>query len=148
MGGRAVGAGDWATARRTAWTGGLLALALSGVVGLLVSLFPGPLAAAFARDPAVEAIAARALGVIGPALPAFGLGMALYFAAMGAGRMLWPVAAGLSRIALAVGGGWVLGTAMGGGLDGQFLAVALGIAAFGAVNAAAVRPGVWGPRRA
>jgi hypothetical protein len=62
--------------------------------------------------------------------------------------MLWPVAAGLSRIALAVGGGWVLGTAMGGGLDGQFLAVALGIAAFGAVNAAAVRPGVWGPRRA
>jgi len=51
-----------------------------------------------------------------------------------------------SFVALAVGGGWLLGTAMGGGLDGQFLAVALGIAAFGAVNAAAVRPGVWGPR--
>jgi len=35
---------------------------------------------------------------------------------------------------------------MGWGLEGQFLAVALGIAAFGAINAAAVRPGVWGPR--
>ena len=146
--GRAAGAGDWAAARRTAWTGGLLALALSGAVGLGVSLFPGPLAAAFApRDPEVAAIAARALGIIGPALPAFGLGMALYFGAMGAGRMLWPVAAGLSRIVLAVGGGWLLGTVLGGGLDGQFLAVALGISAYGAVNAAAVRPGVWGPRR-
>ena len=144
--GRAAGAGDWEAARRTAWTGGLLALALTGVVGLLVSLFPGPLAAAFARDTEVVAIAARALGIIGPALPAFGLGMAMYFAAMGAGRMRWPVAAGLSRIALAVGGGWLLGTVLGWGLDGQFLAVALGIAAFGAVNAMAVRPGVWGPR--
>jgi hypothetical protein len=35
---------------------------------------------------------------------------------------------------------------LGGGLDGQFLAVALGITAFGAINALAVRPGVWGPR--
>jgi Na+-driven multidrug efflux pump len=144
--GRAAGAGDWAAARRTAWTGALLALALTGAVGLFVSLFPGQIAATFAHDPVVVAIAARALGIIGPALPAFGLGMALYFAAMGAGRMLGPVAAGLSRIALAVGGGWLLGTALGFGLDGQFLAVALGIAAFGAINAAAVRPGVWGPR--
>jgi putative MATE family efflux protein len=144
--GRAAGAGDWAGARRTAWTGGLLALSLSGVVGLAVSLFPGPLALAFANDPEVVAIATRALGIIGPALPAFGLGMALYFAAMGAGRMLWPVMAGLSRIVLAVGGGWLFGTAMGGGLEGQFLAVALGITAYGAINAAAVRPGVWGPR--
>ena len=145
--GRAAGAGDWAEARRTAWIGGLLALALSGVVGLVVSLFPGPLAATFTRDPEVAAIAARALGIIGPALPAFGLGMALYFAAMGAGRMIGPVSAGLSRIVIAVGGGWLFGTAMGGGLEGQFLAVALGIAAFGAINAAAVRPAIWGPRR-
>jgi Na+-driven multidrug efflux pump len=145
--GRAAGAGDWAAARRTAWTGGSLALALTGVVGLLVSLFPGPLAAAFAHDPEVVAIAARALGIIGPALPAFGIGMALYFAAMGAGRMLWPVLAALSRVVLAVGGGWLLGTVLGFGLDGQFVAVALGITAYGAINAAAVRPGVWGPRR-
>ena len=86
------------------------------------------------------AIAARALGIIGPALPAFGIGMALYFAAMGAGRMLWPVLAALSRVVLAVGGGWLLGTVLGFGLDGQFVAVALGITAYGAINAAAVRP--------
>lgn len=141
--GRAAGAANWAEARRTAWAGALLALAVTGPIGLLVSLFPGATAAFFSRDPAVVAIATRALSWIGPALPGFGVGMALYFAAMGAGRMRWPVAAALSRIGLAVGGGWLLGDVLGRGLEGQFLAVALGITAYGALNAAAVRPGVW-----
>jgi Na+-driven multidrug efflux pump len=144
--GRAAGAGDWQTARRTAWAGALLALALTGPVGLLVSLFPGETASLFANDPVVVAIATSALGWIGPAMPGFGVGMALYFGAMGAGRMRWPVAAALSRLGLAVGGGWLLGDGLGWGLEGQFLAVALGITSYGAINAAAVRRGVWGSR--
>ncbi|WP_254453326.1 MATE family efflux transporter [Siccirubricoccus sp. G192] len=144
--GRAAGAGDWQTARRTAWAGGLLALALTGPFGLLVSLYPGATARLFASDPEVVLIATSALGYVGPAMPAFGVGMALYFAAMGAGRMRWPVAAALSRLVLAVGGGWLLGDALGWGLEGQFLAVALGITSYGAINAAAVRRGVWGSR--
>lgn len=145
--GRAVGGGDWATARRTAWAGGLLALALTSTVGLFVSLFPGATARFFTTDPEVVGIATRALAIIGPALPGFGVGMALYFASMGAGRMRWPVAAALTRVGLAVGGGWVLADLLGWGLDGQFLAVALGISAYGLITAASVRPGVWsGPR--
>jgi Na+-driven multidrug efflux pump len=69
--------------------------------------------------------------------------MALYFASMGAGRMRGPVLGALSRISIAVGGGWVLAHAFGMGLDGYFLAVALGITTFGAVIAASVRRGVW-----
>jgi MATE family, multidrug efflux pump len=72
--------------------------------------------------------------------------MALYFAAMGAGRMAGPFAASLSRIAIAVVGGWLLGEILGWGLDGYFLAVALGITAYGLVTAASVRPGVWSAR--
>jgi hypothetical protein len=34
--------------------------------------------------------------------------MAMYFAAMGAGRMGYPIVAGVSRLAIAVGGGWLL----------------------------------------
>ena len=144
--GRAVGAGDWAGARRIAWTGGLLALGVTGAVALPVALFPAATAAAFTADPAVQAVAAEALGIIGWAMPGFGIGMALYFAAMGAGRMAWPVAAALARIGLAVGGGWLLADVAGFGLTGQFVAVALGITAYGAICAAAVRPGVWSGR--
>lgn len=87
------------------------------------------------------AIAARALTIIGPAYGAFGLGMAMYFAAQGAGRMGWPMAAALSRFTLAVGGGALLGPFLG--LEGHFLSVALGLLAYGALTAAAVRPSVW-----
>jgi putative MATE family efflux protein len=144
--GRAVGGGDWATARRTAWVGGGAAFVVCAGFGAAVGLFPGPFARFFTDDPAVVAIAARALGYVGPAFGAFGLGMALYFASMGAGRMLWPAMAGGSRIVLAVGGGALLAGPLGMGLDGQFLAVALGITAYGAVVAGAVRPGVWRAR--
>ncbi|MBB5691346.1 multidrug transporter MatE [Roseomonas alkaliterrae] len=141
--GRSVGAGDWAEARRIAWTGGALAVAVTSLIAIPVAIFPATTAAAFTADPAVQAVATRALSVIAWAMPVFGLGMALYFAAMGAGRMGWPVMAGLARIALAVGGGWVLADLLGLGLTGQFVAVALGITAYGALCAAAVRPGVW-----
>jgi putative MATE family efflux protein len=144
--GRAVGAGDWDGARRIAWTGALMALGVTGVIGLAVALAPRAFAGFFSTDPAVIDLAARALSFTGPAFGGFGLGMALYFAAQGAGRMGWPMAAGVSRIAVAVLGGWLLGDVAGMGLDGQFLAVALGITAYGVLTAAGVRPEVWSRR--
>jgi len=141
--GHAVGAGDWSTARRLAWTGGAMTLIAAGTVGITVGALPATFAAVFSSDPEVLAIATRALTFIAPAFGAFGLGMALYFASMGAGRMAWPVAAAVSRFGIAVGGGWLLADVAGFGLDGQFLAVALGITAYGAVTALGVRRRVW-----
>ena len=141
--GMAVGAGDWVTARRTAWTGGLLALAVTGTVGAAVSLAPAGFVTLFTREPEVARVAARALSFIAPAFGGFGLGMALYFASMGAGRMLGPALAALCRIVVAVGGGWLLAEPFGMGMDGQFIGVALGITAYGLVTAASVRPDAW-----
>jgi Na+-driven multidrug efflux pump len=142
--GRAVGGGDWETARRTAWVGGGMALALCSAIGISVAVWPLGFSQLFASDAEVAGIAAQALRWIGPAFGGFGLGMAMYFAAMGAGKMGWPVAAGFSRLGIAVVGGWLLADVVGMGMEGQFLAVALGITAYGVLAAAAVRKGVWG----
>ncbi|CAG9183013.1 MATE family efflux transporter [Cupriavidus respiraculi] len=144
--GRAVGAGDWDSARRIAWVGALVALAIAGSIGAAVGLAPMTFARWFTSDAEVAAIAARALSWVAPAFGGFGLGMALYFASMGAGRMGYPIAAGLARIALAAGGGWVLAHVAGMGLDGHFLGVALGITAYGAFTAMGVRRAVWSVR--
>jgi len=144
--GGAVGAGDWVTARRTAWAGALLALAVAGAVGAAVGLAPETFAGLFTKDAEVAGIAARALSWVAPAFGGFGLGMALYFASMGAGRMGWPMGAGVARIALAAGGGWVLANMAGMGLDGHFLGVALGISAYGVVTALGVRDANWSAR--
>lgn len=144
--GRAVGAGRWDQALRLAWTGGLMAFLVTGAIGLAVAAAPGAFASFFTADPEVIGLARRALSFTGFAFGGFGLGMALYFASQGAGRMGWPLAAGASRIGVAVGGGWLLGDVLGMGLDGQFLAVALGITAYGLVTALGVRRGVWAGR--
>lgn len=141
--GRAVGQGDWATARRTAWIGGLMALGFTGVIGTAVALLAAPIARALGTDAEVVRIATQALQIIGPAYGGFGIGMAMYFAAMGARRMVWPALAGVSRFALAVGLGALLAGPLGLGLQGQFIGVALGLTAYGLFSAGGVRAGVW-----
>jgi Na+-driven multidrug efflux pump len=145
--GRAVGGGDWQLARRTAWVGGGMAFLVCAVVGVSVALAPQRFAGFFASDAEVQAIAGLALAYIGPAFAGFGLGMAMYFAAMGAGRMRWPVVAGLSRLGIAVLGGHALANGLGMGMAGHFLAVALGITAYGVLAASAVRASVWSAQR-
>lgn len=141
--GRRVGAEDWAGARATAWRGGLLSAAVCGAIGLLAALLPWPLARLFATDPAVQEALVVFLRWVGPSFGPFGLGMALYFACQGAGRMRWPFAASVARLAFAVGGGWLLAAFTGAGLAGAFAAIAAGLAAYGVIIAASVRPGVW-----
>ncbi len=142
VGGR-VGAGDWATARRIAWIGAGMAGLATGLIGAVVALLPLRFAELFTDDAAVVAVAAAALRYTGPAFGAFGLGMALYFAAMGAGRMAAPVAGGLARLLVASVGGWCLANWAGMGVDGNLLADALGISALGLFNALGVRRTLW-----
>ena len=151
--GRAVGGGDWARARRTAWLGGSLALACTASIGLVVALLPLQFAQLFTADAEVAAMAARALRWTGLAFGAFGLGMAMYFAAMGAQRMGAAVLAGFARLGIATGLGWCLahgfwGLGGWGGLgpDGHFIGVALGLLAYGLISASGVRAAVWRAR--
>ena len=45
---------------------------------------------------------------VGPFYGFFGLGLVLYFASQGAGKLLWPVLANLLRLAVAALGGWLV----------------------------------------
>src|SRR6266851_8470087 len=70
----------------------------------------------------------------------FGLRMALYFASQGAGRLLWPLLANLTRLAIAAGGGW-LALRASSDLSHVFLALSVALTAFGLINAGAVAGG-------
>src|SRR5262249_21299523 len=96
----------------------------------------------FGTDPAMLEAGSRYLQTVGPFYGFFGLGLALYFASQGAGRLLWPLLANCARFLIAVGGG---GPALywTGGLSGVFAALAVALAAFGLLNAAAVAGGAW-----
>src|SRR5438093_789603 len=93
--GPGVGAGELARARRIALVGGAMAFALTETIGLAAALFPGVWMSLFTRDPAVVAAGSAYLRVVGPSYGFFGLGLALYFASQGAGRVVWPVVVGV-----------------------------------------------------
>jgi putative MATE family efflux protein len=137
-----IGAGQRARAMRVALTGGAIAFVLAEGIGVGAALWPAAWLGLFSADPAMLATGAQYLRIVGPAYGFFGLGLALYFASQGAGQLLWPLLAGLVRLTIAVGGGWI-GLRLTGSLGSVFAALALGLVAYGVIIAAAIRSGAW-----
>ena len=67
------------------------------------------------------------------------------YASQGFGRLRWAVVANFTRLAIAVGGGWVA-LRITGDLTSVFIAVGLGLAAFGLTNATALASRAVVPR--
>ena len=143
MVGTNVGAGQHVRAERIAWTGAGLAAALTASIGLLAAAVPHAWLGLFTGDSHVQAVGASYLLIVGPTYGFFGLGLALYFASQGAGRLAWPLTAGFLRLGVAVAGGWLAGYWLGWGLPGIFAAMALALVVFGATLAAAIKLGAW-----
>lgn len=140
-----MGAGQQARALKSAWLGAAIAGLLTEAIGISAALWPYAWIALFGSDPAMLEAGSRYLQAVGPTYGFFGVGMALYFASQGAGRLLWPLLAGLARLLTAAGGGW-LALRLTGDLTLVFLATAAALAAFGLINSAAVTLGSWNQR--
>ena len=147
MVGTNFGAGQDARARRVAWTGAAMAAGVTESIGLVAALFPHGWLALFSAEPEVLSTGATYLRIVGPTYGFFGLGLALYFASQGAGRLRWPLVAGLSRLVVAAGGGWIAVRVLGGGLSSIFVVMALALALFGTVVTVALHQGAWRLRR-
>ncbi len=140
--GIAAGAGQWDRAVRVAWTGGMMAAALTGSLGIAVALFPGAWAGMFSSDATVVQAATHYLTRAAPFYALFGLGMTLNFAAQGANRQTVPFAASLLRTLIAGVGGYLVVTLWHGGLPDLFWLVGLAILLYGTIigGALALRP--------
>jgi putative MATE family efflux protein len=137
-----IGAGRRERALRAAWIGAGIAAGLCELIGLAAALFPAAWLSLFDSDPGMLDAGTRYFHVVGPVYGVFGLGMGLYFASQGAGRLLWPLLANMARLVIAAAGGW-LALHVDGGMSGVFLALAVALVAFGSINAAAVASGAW-----
>lgn len=146
MVGTSIGAGDRARAVRVAWVGAGMAAGITGAMGILAALFPHAWLGLFTTDPAVLAAGTRYLTIVGPFYGFFGAGLALYFASQGAGRLLWPLLAGFTRLVIAGAGGWLATRGLGGGLSGLFAAMAAALVVLGIINIAAIHLGAWRAR--
>jgi putative MATE family efflux protein len=145
--GVATGAGDFKRALRVAWIGGLLAFALTGAIGCTVALLPETWSRLFADDPAVIEASVAYLTRVAPFYGLYGLGLALYFASQGAGRVTAPLVASLARLVVTAAAGWLAVEALGLGLGGMFAGIALGILVYGSTIAGPLLLAPWRPVR-
>jgi putative MATE family efflux protein len=137
-----VGAGQQARALRIALIGGALAFALSEAIGLAAAVWPHAWLGLFGHDARMLETGTAYLRSVGPAYGFFGLGLSLYFASQGAGRLSWPLFAGSLRLLFAVGGGWAV-LRLTGSLSWLFAALSIALIVYGLTLVAAVASGVW-----
>ncbi|MFY3385925.1 MATE family efflux transporter [Paracidovorax sp. MALMAid1276] len=142
MVGTCMGAGQHERALRATWVGAAMAFAMAEAIGLWAALFPHAWLSLFDTDPAMLEAGATYLRTVGPVYGFFGLGLVLYFASQGAGRLAWPVVGNLARLCVAVAGGW-LALRAGGGIAAVFAAQAAALVLYGFVNAWAIAGGAW-----
>ena len=145
--GVAAGADDWKRAVRAAWIGSLTAAGALGVCGWILAFVPEGWARLFTDDPKVVEATVAYITRVAPFYCLFGLGMTLSFASQGAGRMKAPFAAGIARLLIATVGGWFAVEILGWGLPGVFIAIAVGMIAFGGLIAGPLLVIPWRARR-
>jgi len=137
-----IGAGQRDRALRVALTGGAIAFALCETVGVAAAIWPEAWLGLFGHDPGMLAAGVVYLRYAGPAYGFFGLGLSLYFASQGAGRLAWPLFAGFLRMGIAVGGGWAAWFATHD-LRAVFAVLSLALFVYGGVMVSAIKAGVW-----
>jgi putative MATE family efflux protein len=142
-----IGAGQRGRALRIALIGGAISFAVTEAIGLLAAAEPRAWLGIFGSDPSMLATGSAYLRAVGPAYGFFGLGMGIYFASQGAGKLFWPLCCGILRVVIAVGGGW-LALTLTGSLSWMFAALALGLFAYGVTLTAAIASGGWFRRQA
>jgi len=112
-----------------------------------VTIFPHAWLTLFSSKPEVLAAGSIYFRTVAPFYGISGLGMLLYFAGQGAGRVMWPVLGGTVRLFIAAGIGWIVVANLGGELRELFIAVAAGSIVSGAIVACALWLRGWGADR-
>ncbi|MEA2738281.1 MAG: hypothetical protein QOH05_1588, partial [Acetobacteraceae bacterium] len=130
MVGMNIGAGQTARALRIAFIGAAASFVLTETIGVAAAIWPEAWLRLFDSNPEMLASGSAYLRAVGPFYGFYGLGFALYFASQGAGRLLWPLLAGLLRLVVATGGGW-LALRLIGSEGWLFTALAVGLVLYG-----------------
>ena len=141
--GMAIGGGLVKRAKQVAWTGAALSAGIVGVIGLFAAVLPDQWASLFTDNAEVIGITHLYLMWVAPVYGFFALGLCLYFASQGAGKLLGPVLAGTRRLVMVAGGGFYMLQA-GTSPSSLFALIACAMVVYGIVTALSVYLIGWG----
>lgn len=141
-----LGAHQAGRAKRVTWAGAGVVCAVTGSIGVAAAVWPQAWMALFSADPAVQAAGSAYLRIVGVCYGFFGLGLALFFASQGAGRLAWPLAASTARLLVVGLGGWLVVRAAGGPPHALYAVIAGSLVVMGLTLAVATHLADWAAR--
>ena len=112
---------------------------------MIVALWPDLWSALFTGDQGDLASARSYFTWAAPTYALCGIGLCLFFASQGAGKMLWPVLAGSIRLLVIAVGGWWLASTQAPAWS-VFALAGAALAAYGVATVLAVYWVSWGKR--
>lgn len=142
-----LGAHQAVRAKNATWAGAGLVWFVTGAIGLAAALQPSLWMNLFTADATVQAAGSSYLRIVGGTYGFFGLGLALFFASQGAGRMRWPLLASTTRLAVVAVGGWFAIHSAHGGPESLYAVIAGGLVTMGVTVAAATWFANWDARK-
>jgi putative MATE family efflux protein len=137
------GAGQIDRAHRIGWTGGIAATILSGGIGLFFAAFPVLLSDLFTDNQAAQEAAQLYLRLVAPFYAFLGLGLCMYFASQGTGRVVWAAIGNISRLVLVLVAGMLLIRFDAFTAENLCWVIAGGLVIYGTVIAGSVKLGAW-----
>jgi Na+-driven multidrug efflux pump len=140
MVGTSIGAGKRDRALQATWVGAIMAFAITEAIGVAAALFPRAWLSLYGSDPVMLETGTLYLHTVGPFYGFLGMGLAMYFASQGAGRLLWPISATIVRLLIAATLG-TLAIKWGGTLAQVYLAQSAALLVYGVGIALAIAGG-------
>jgi Na+-driven multidrug efflux pump len=137
-----IGAAQQKRALHIGLVGAAIAFGLTEAIGVATAIWPQAWLALFSSDTNVIAAGSSYLRAVGPFYGFFGVGLSLYFASQGAGRLFWPLIGGFARTAIAIGGGYAA-VRWSGSLHWLFAALAAGLVVQGTLVLGTILGGAW-----
>jgi Na+-driven multidrug efflux pump len=136
-----VGAGQRQQAISIAWRGIGVNVALIGLLGLFLSIFPQSWCSIVGSDPSVIANCSQSLRIIAPTYAFFALGLSCYLASQALNTLNFPVIGALLRLLVAATGlYWISQTTP---INYALYLVAAAAVIYGIVVAVGLRFGPW-----
>jgi putative MATE family efflux protein len=141
--GMAIGAGQVARARRTAWVAAGIAFVSIGLLGTFLAIYPDLWISLFSDDPGVREAGRRYLATAAPMYAFLSLATVTYFSSQGAAKVLGPVLAQTARLVfICIGGWWLISN--GAPAMSFFILTAVSMVVLGVLSAASVVWSKWG----
>jgi Na+-driven multidrug efflux pump len=121
-----------------------LVAVITGTIGITVGVFPLLWMQWFTADPEIIAFGSAYLNIVGPCYGFFGVGLVLFFASQGSGKLGWVLIGSATRVVFVAVTGWVAVHWLKTEPPAMFIVVAIGFTLYASINALSLYFGRWG----